>query len=135
MLAKKDQYEQTLEASPLHLRAVQVRETTQILPGGEEKKNRRASNEMAPLRSFMHFHTSMIQVCCVVHCSQGKYGEAEPLLERCEAIQRMVLGPGHPSFAETLGYRAVLLERQVRAAMYNPECCQVRHAWEVFWVR
>ncbi|CAN0515401.1 unnamed protein product, partial [Ectocarpus sp. 12 AP-2014] len=33
---------------------------------------------------------------------QGKYSEAEPLYERCQAIDEKVLGPDHPSLATTL---------------------------------
>ena len=46
---------------------------------------------------------------------QGKYAEAEPLYERCQAIVEKVLGPDHPSLATTLSNRAGLLEIQVRA--------------------
>lgn len=45
---------------------------------------------------------------------QGKYAEAEPLFERCQAIQEKVLGPEHPDLAVTLGNRALLLACQVR---------------------
>lgn len=41
--------------------------------------------------------------------------EAEPLYERCQAIDEKVLGPEHPELAKTLNNRAVLLNKQVRA--------------------
>eukprot|EP00752_Nemacystus_decipiens_P009503 g8495.t2 len=43
---------------------------------------------------------------------QGKYGEAEALYERCQAIEEKVLGPEHPHFAATLHSRAALLASQ-----------------------
>ena len=45
---------------------------------------------------------------------QGKYADAEPLYERCQAIEEKVLGPEHPSLAITLNNRAGLLQAQVR---------------------
>lgn len=45
---------------------------------------------------------------------QGKYAEAEPLDERCQAIEEKVLGPEHPSLASTIRNRACLLKTQVR---------------------
>ena len=45
---------------------------------------------------------------------QGKYEEAEPLYERCQAIMEKVLGPEHPSLATTLNNRAALFYAQVR---------------------
>lgn len=45
---------------------------------------------------------------------QGKYTEVEPLYEGCQAIEKKVLGPDHPSVAPTLNNRAELLARQVR---------------------
>lgn len=50
---------------------------------------------------------------------QGKYAEAEPLQERCQAIQEIVLGPEHPRLVVTLNARALLLETQVRVE----SCC------------
>eukprot|EP00752_Nemacystus_decipiens_P018671 g16739.t2 len=44
----------------------------------------------------------------------GKYSEAGPLYERCQAIQEKALGPEHPSLAVTLGNRAGLLKSQER---------------------
>ena len=46
--------------------------------------------------------------------SQGRYEEAEPLYERCQAIREKVLGPEHPELAATLNNRAVLYYAQVR---------------------
>lgn len=46
---------------------------------------------------------------------QGKYDEAELLLERCEAIEKKTLGPDHPNLARSLYMRAGLLVTQVRA--------------------
>eukprot|EP00752_Nemacystus_decipiens_P009200 g8218.t1 len=57
---------------------------------------------------------------------QGKYTEAEPLYERCQAIQEKVLGPEHPDYAATLHGRAWLLESQGKYAEAEPlyERCQ-----------
>lgn len=44
---------------------------------------------------------------------QGKYAEAEPLYEHCQAMLEKVLGPEHPDVATTLNGRAGLLEKQV----------------------
>ena len=60
------------------------------------------------------FHTA-IQINHAVYCIQGNFSEAEPLFERCQAIQEKVLGPEHPSLATTLNNRALLSEEQVRA--------------------
>ena len=60
------------------------------------------------------FHTA-IRLYHAVHCMQGKYSEAEPLYERCQAIEEKVLGPEHPSLAITLNNRSGLLKNQVRA--------------------
>ena len=49
--------------------------------------------------------------------SQGKYDKAEPLYERCQAIQEKVLGPEHPNLATTLNNRARLFVEQVRAVI------------------
>lgn len=46
--------------------------------------------------------------------SQGKYGEAEPLYERSQAIREKMLGPEHPDVAVSLNNRAGLLSTQVR---------------------
>ena len=46
---------------------------------------------------------------------QGKYGEAEPLCERSQAIRERILGPEHPDVAQSLNNRAGLLYQQVRA--------------------
>ncbi|CAM9778863.1 unnamed protein product [Ectocarpus fasciculatus] len=43
---------------------------------------------------------------------QGKYAEAEPLYEQCQAIEEKVLGSEHPSLATTLNNRAGLLYKQ-----------------------
>ena len=55
---------------------------------------------------------------------QGKYAEAEPLLERCQRIQENALGVDHPTLAKTLNTRALLSEDQVNAVgtilKYNP---------------
>ena len=46
---------------------------------------------------------------------QGRYGDAEPLFEQCQAIQEKVLGPEHLMLAMTLDNRAELYKAQVRA--------------------
>lgn len=47
--------------------------------------------------------------------TQGKCEDAELLYERCEAIQKKVLGPEHPGLAATLHNRAEWLHAKVRA--------------------
>ena len=55
---------------------------------------------------------------------QGKYGEAEPLYERSQAIREKVYGPDHPAVAESLNNRAGLLRQQVRAVrMFQEISC------------
>lgn len=44
---------------------------------------------------------------------QGKPAEAEPLLERSQAIQEKVLGPGHRNVAVALHHRAEICLMQV----------------------
>lgn len=68
------------------------------------------------------FHTLKGSLNRVVHHAQGKYAEAGPLHERCQAIQEKVLGPEHPSLAITLSNRAKLLQSQVRAVRHNQGC-------------
>ena len=63
-------------------------------------------------RSLVDCYTEL-RLLYAVHRIQGKYGEAEPLYERCQAIQEKVLGPEHPHLATTLHSRAGLLEIQV----------------------
>lgn len=46
---------------------------------------------------------------------QGKFDEAQPLYERCQAIKEKILGPENPSLMATLHNRAELLQHQVRA--------------------
>ena len=53
--------------------------------------------------------------------SQGKCDKAEPLYERCQAIQEKVLGLEHPSLATTLHNRATLFVQQVRAVRRDLE--------------
>ncbi|CAM9846394.1 unnamed protein product [Ectocarpus sp. 4 AP-2014] len=57
---------------------------------------------------------------------QGKYAEAEPLYERCQAIEEKVLGSEHPSLATTLNNRGGLLYQQGKYAEAEPlyERCQ-----------
>lgn len=50
----------------------------------------------------------------VLTTMQGKFGEAEALYERCQAVEEKVLGPDHPSFAATILNRAGSLKAQVR---------------------
>ena len=66
----------------------------------------------------------MVRLYHAVPATQGKYGEAGPLYERCQAIEEKVLGPEHPSLATTLGNRARLLESLVSAVGYDQECCE-----------
>lgn len=47
---------------------------------------------------------------------QGKLAEAEPLLERSQAIREKSFGQENPDVAESLNTRALLLHRQVRAS-------------------
>eukprot|EP00752_Nemacystus_decipiens_P007809 g6974.t1 len=56
----------------------------------------------------------------------GKYSEAEPLYERCQAIEEKALGPEHPDLAITLNNRAQLLESQGKYSDAGPlyERCQ-----------
>lgn len=58
-----------------------------------------------------------MDLATIFHVFQGKYAEAEPLYERCQAMLEKVLGPGHPDVARTLNGRAELFEKQVRAAI------------------
>ena len=51
-------------------------------------------------RSLVDCYTEL-RLLCAVHCIQGKYGEAGPLYERCQAIEEKVLGPEHPNLAVT----------------------------------
>lgn len=53
-------------------------------------------------------------VALLTTTSQGKYTEAEPLYDRCQAIEEEILGPEHPSLATTLSNRAGLLTSLVR---------------------
>lgn len=46
--------------------------------------------------------------------SQGKYAQAEPLLERAQTIREKVLGPEHEDVASIVNNRVLLLEQQVR---------------------
>ena len=46
---------------------------------------------------------------------QGKYAEAEPLYERCQAILEKGVGTEHPSVATTLNNPAGFLSDLVRA--------------------
>ena len=67
-------------------------------------------------------------------CFQGRYGEAEPVLERCQAIDEKALGPDHPDLASTLYSRAYLMVRQVSAigiAGGGSLDRVKRHAWAV----
>lgn len=45
---------------------------------------------------------------------QGRFAEAEQLLQRSLAIRETALGPAHPYVAESLGNLAVSLKNQVR---------------------
>lgn len=56
----------------------------------------------------------MTLLCRFSFRPQGKYAEAELLLERRQAIKEKFLGPDHPKVATTLHNRARLLEKQVR---------------------
>ncbi|CAM9866665.1 unnamed protein product [Sphacelaria rigidula] len=56
---------------------------------------------------------------------QGRYTEAEPLYEQCQAIEEKVLGPEHPSLAATLHNRAGLYEAQ---GMYKEAIAGVERA-------
>lgn len=47
---------------------------------------------------------------------QGKYGEAGPLYARAIEILEKALGSEHPSVAAAVNNRALLLDKQVRAA-------------------
>lgn len=51
--------------------------------------------------------------------AQGKYAEAEPLLEQSLAIQEKTLGPEHPEVALSLHNLAALLDRQVSILAEN----------------
>lgn len=70
-----------------------------------------------------------ILLWCFSLIFQGKYAEAEPLYERCQAIQEKTLGPKHPKFAATLNNRAGLFKSQVRAKicwMLIAECFRLQ---------
>lgn len=54
---------------------------------------------------------------------QAKYGEAEPLYERSQAIREKALGPEHPDVASSLYNRAVLLSHQVVTWNSFFTCC------------
>lgn len=45
--------------------------------------------------------------------SQGKYAEAEPLLERSQIIHEKTLGPEHLDVASVVYHRGMLLKQQV----------------------
>ena len=47
---------------------------------------------------------------------QGKYAEAEPLIERSLAIREKPLGPEHPHVATTLANYAAMLRKTGRSA-------------------
>eukprot|EP00752_Nemacystus_decipiens_P014746 g13130.t2 len=51
---------------------------------------------------------------------QGKYTEAEPLYERCQAIFEKTLGPEHPNVATMLNNRAGLLASQGKYSEAEP---------------
>ena len=51
-----------------------------------------------------------------VHSAEGKYADAEPLLERALAINEKALGAGHPRVAQTLNNLALLYEAQGKYA-------------------
>eukprot|EP00752_Nemacystus_decipiens_P014194 g12623.t1 len=57
---------------------------------------------------------------------QGKYSEAGPLYERCQAVEERALGPEHPHLAITLLSRADLLQSQGKYSEAGPlyERCQ-----------
>ena len=47
---------------------------------------------------------------------QGRYGEAEPLLKRANAINEKTLGPEHPGVAGGLNFLAILYQASGRGA-------------------
>lgn len=62
--------------------------------------------------------------------SQGKYADAEQLLERSQTIQEKVLGPEHSTVASVLCNRGLLLKKQVGI---EPQfCCGSTFVGELF---
>ncbi|CAM9933909.1 unnamed protein product, partial [Ectocarpus sp. 12 AP-2014] len=55
-------------------------------------------------------------LACLLPDETGKFAEAEPLYDRCQAIYEKVLGPDHPSVAVALQSRAGLLAEQGKFA-------------------
>ena len=47
--------------------------------------------------------------------AQGRYAEAEPLLQRALAIREKALGPDHPDVAEVLEHLAKLYDQTGRS--------------------
>lgn len=58
---------------------------------------------------------------------QGKHDQTGLLYDRAVAIRERALGPDHPDVAESLLYKAMVAEDQVRAVKKFPESlCGVR---------
>lgn len=53
---------------------------------------------------------------------QGKHAEAESLFKKTQDVFEHCLGQDHPDVATILNNRAVLLETQVRPAIYFHDC-------------
>lgn len=51
-------------------------------------------------------------IAIFARATQDKFSEAEPLYERCQAIQETILGAEHPDLATTLFSWAWVLESQ-----------------------
>ena len=62
-----------------------------------------------------HVATSLNSLSALYH-AQGRYAEAEPLLNRSLAIREKMLGPEHPLVAQSLENYATLLRATGRSA-------------------
>ena len=72
----------------------------------------------------------------VLYREQGKYEQAEPLIQRALAIREKVLGPDHPQVATVLENYAALLHKLNRDAEADKmearaQAIRAKHAQEI----
>ncbi len=101
---------QFVEAEPLYLRAVSIRE--QVL-GSDHPDVARSLSDLA-----------------LLYLGQGKYEQAEPLYRQALAIQEQTLGPGHPDVAIILNDLAMLYYFQGKYEQAEPFHQRARNLFE-----
>jgi Tetratricopeptide repeat len=52
-----------------------------------------------------------VNVLAMVLSSQGKYGQAEEILQQTLSVTELVLGKGHPDILVSMSYLVIVLRR------------------------